>query len=56
MKTTRHDVMKSEILSIAKLATEHFLTYQDYCQKIKNMLTKIQSKEEINSVLYQMAV
>lgn len=55
MKLTRHDFMKSEILSIAKLATEHFLTYQNYCQKIENMLTKIQSKEEINSVLYQMA-
>ncbi|MBR1536018.1 MAG: hypothetical protein IJ630_03675 [Treponema sp.] len=55
MKPTRHDVMKSEILSTAKLATEHFLTYQNYCQEIENMLTKIQSKEEINSVLYQMA-
>jgi len=55
MKPTRHDVMKSEILSIAKLATEHFLTYQNYCQDIERRLTEIQSKEEINGVLYQMA-
>lgn len=46
---------KSKILSMVNLATEHFLKYQNYCQKIENMLAKIQSKEEINSVLYQMA-